>query len=222
VRDSRTEKWGPIAGIVFAVLFVAAFFVQGELPSGDDSAAEVASFYDDSGNRAQVIIATYMLFVASVFFLWFLGSLRRRLIKAEGEPGPLTPIAFGAGIVFIAMLMVGAACFASVAGDIAFGDEKVATVASGDAARVVPQLGYPVLLIGGMFAAIAMICATSVLTMRTGVLPRWIGWYGFVAAVLLLAAVVFLPMILFVLWVLFVSIAMLRGAEAPAAPSPTQ
>jgi hypothetical protein len=204
------------------VLFVAAFFVQGELPSGDDSVAEVASFYDDSGNRAQVIIASYMFFLGGVFFLWFLASLRRRLIEAEGEPGRLTPIAFGAGIVFIAMLMVGAACFASIAGDIAFGDEKVATVASGDAARVLPELGFPVLLIGGMFAAIAMICATSVLTFRTGVLPRWIGWYGFVAAVLLLAAVVFLPMILFVLWVLFVSIAMLRQAKATAAPSPTR
>jgi hypothetical protein len=221
VRDSRTE-WGPIAGIVFAVLFVAAFFVQGELPSGDDSTAEFASFYDDSGNRAQVIIGSYMLFFASLFFLWFLGSLRGRLMAAEGAPGRLTPIAFGAGIVFVAMLMVGAACFASIAGDIEFGDEEVAAVASGDAARVVPQLGYPVLLIGGMFAVIAMICATSVLIMRTGVLPRWIGWYGFVAAVLLLAAVIFLPMIFFVLWVLFVSITMLRGAAATAAPGLTQ
>jgi len=208
-----------MAGIVFAVLFVAAFFVQGELPSGDDSAANVAAFYDDSGNRAQVIIATYMFFLASVFFLWFLGSLRRRLIEAEGEPGRLAPIAFAAGTVFVAMLMVAAACFASIAGDIAFGDEKVATVASGDAARVVPQLGYPVLLIGGMLAAIAMIGASSVLTIRTGVLPRWIGWYGFVTAVLLLAAVFFFPVILFVVWVVFVSIAMLRGAERTAAPS---
>jgi hypothetical protein len=222
VRDSRTEKWGPIAGIVFVVLFVAAFVVQGEIPSGGDSAAKVASFYDDSGNRAQVIIASYMLFLAGVFFFWFLGSLRRRLIAAAGEPGRLTSIASAAGIVFIAMLIVAAACFASIAGDITFGDETVATVASGDAARVLPELGFPVLLIGGMFAAIAMICSTSVLTMRTGVLPRWIGWYGFVTAVLLLAAVFFLPMILFALWVLFVSIAMLRRAEATAATSTTQ
>jgi hypothetical protein len=70
-----------------------------------------------------------------------------------------------------------------------------------------------------MFAAIAMIDAVSVLIIRTGVFPRWIGWFGFFAAIALLFAGFFLPMIFLLLWVVFVSVAMLRPPRA-AAPAP--
>ena len=85
-----------------------------------------------------------------------------------------------------------------------------------DGARFVPELGYPLLLIGGMFAAIAMIDATSVLIMRTGVLPRWIGWFGFVAAAVLLFGFLFVPIVALVLWVFLVSVALLRAPASEA------
>ena len=50
-----------------------------------------------------------------------------------------------------------------------------------------------------MFAAIAMIDAASILIVRTAMLPKWIGWFGFFAAVALLAPVFFLPVLAFVL-----------------------
>jgi hypothetical protein len=214
VPRSRTDLWGPIAGIVFVVLFVVGFFLF-DLPSGDDSAREITSFYNDSGDRAQLIISGYLLVLAGVFFLWFLASLRNRLLAAEGEPARLSVIAFASGVVFVAMLMVAAAAFVTVAGDITFGDEKFVSL---EGARLLPELGYPILLIGGMFAAIAMIDAASVLIVRTGVLPRWIGYFGFVAAVALLFAVFFVPMIFLLLWVLFVSVAMIRS-QAPITPA---
>jgi hypothetical protein len=211
----RSDVWGPIAGIVFAVLFVVAASLL-DIPSADDSAKKITDFYNDGGNRAQLIISAYLFWLAGVFFVWFLASLRVRLLAVEGEPARLTSIAFGGGLVFVALMMVAAATFASVAGDITFGDEKFAGV---EAARYLPELGYPLLLIGGMFAVIAMIDATSILILRTNMLPRWIGYFGFVAAVGLLAAVIFLPMILFVLWVLFVSVAMLRSRPAAVSPA---
>jgi len=207
---ARSDLWGPIAGIVFVVLFVVGFSLF-DLPSGDDSAQEITSFYNDSGDRAQLIIASYLMMLAGVFFLWFLASLRNRLLAAEGEPARLTVIAFASGVVFVAMLMVAAAAFMTVAADITFGDEKFVSV---EGARLLPELGYPILLIGGMFAAIAMIDAASILIVRTGVLPKWIGYFGFVAAVALLFSVFFVPIILLVLWVLFVSIALLRTRDA--------
>lgn len=207
MSDSRWDRWGPIAGIVFAVLFVVGLSLN-NIPSADDSAAKISNFYNDGGDRAQLIISSYVLWLAGLFFFWFLASLRSRLLAFEEAPGRLTSIVFGGGLVFIAMLMVAAACFASIAGDITFGDEKFVGL---DGARFIPELGYPILLIAGMFAAIAMIDAVSVLIMRSGVFPRWIGWFGFVAAIALLFAGFFLPMIFLVLWVLFVSVAMLRG-----------
>jgi hypothetical protein len=219
MSDSRWERWGPVAGIIFVVLFfVGVNLGVANLPSGDDSLQKISNFYLDKGNRAEVIIGSYLLWLAGLFFIWFLASVRTRLLDVEGVPGRLTSIAFGGGLVFVAMLFVAAACFASVAGDITFGGEKFV---SPDAARFIPEIGYPILLIGGMFAAIAMIDAVSILILRTGMLPRWIGWFGFFAAVVLLAAVFFIPIVAFLLWVLFVSVAMLRGPrEATVPPSP--
>jgi hypothetical protein len=213
MSNSRWERWGPLAGVVFVVLFVVGLSMN-NIPSADDSASKITSFYNDGGDRAQLIISSYLLWLAGLFFFWFIASLRARLIAVEGAPGRLTSITFGGGLVFIGLLMAAAACFASVAGDITFGGEDFVGV---DGARFVPELGYPLLLIGGMFAAIAMIDAASILIVRTGVVPTWIGYFGFVAAVALLFAGFFLPMIFLVLWVLFVSVAMWR---APAQPVP--
>jgi hypothetical protein len=216
---SRWERWGPIAGIVFVVLlFVGVNLSVADLPSADDSLTKISNFYNDGGKRAQVIIGAYLLWLAGVFFIWFLASVRTRLLAVEGAPGRLTSIAFGGGLVFVAMLMVAAACFASVAGDITFGGEKFV---SPDAARFIPEIGYPIFLIGGMFAAIAMIDAVSILILRTGMLPKWIGWFGFFAAVVLLGAVFFIPIVAFLLWVLFISVAMLRSQRAEAVPPAT-
>jgi hypothetical protein len=216
MSGSGWERWGPLAGIVFVVLFVVGLSLN-NIPSADDSAAKITSFYNDSGDRAQLIISSYLLWLAGLFFFWFIAGLRAKLMAVEGVPGRLTSITFGGGLVFIALLAAAAACFASVAGDVTFGGEDFVGV---DGARFVPELGYPLLLIGGMFGVIAMIDAASILIVRTGVLPRWIGYFGFVAAVALLFAGFFLPMIFFVLWILFVSIAMWRApAEATAQPA---
>jgi hypothetical protein len=214
MSDSRWERWGPLAGIVFVVLFIAGLTLN-NIPSADDSVSKITSFYNDGGDRAQLIISSYLLWLAGLFFFWFIASLRVRLLGAEGAPGRLTSIAFGGGLVFIGMLMAAAAAFASVAGDITFGGEDFA---GAEGARYLPELGYPLLIIGGMFAAIAMIDAASILIVRTKVVPPWIGYFGFVTAVALLFAGLFLPMIFFVLWIAFVSVAMWRSQPQPAAP----
>jgi hypothetical protein len=212
MSESRWDRWGPIAGIVFVVLFVAGLLVI-NLPDTDDPLTKIKAFYDDGGNRAQILISMYLLVLSAVFFFWFLASLRARMLAVEGPPGRLTSIAFGSGLVFAALLMVAASCFAFIAGEITFGDVKNINP---ELERVLPDLGFPILVIGGMFAAIAMIDATSILIVRTGFLPKWIGWFGFAAAVGLLFAGFFVPMILLVLWVLFVSIALLRSAPTAA------
>src|SRR5439155_9512088 len=105
VPRSRWDRWGPIGGIAFAVLFVVAASLI-DLPSSDDSVKKFTDFYNDGGNRAQIIISAYLFWLAGVFFIWFLASLRVRLLAVEGEPGRLTSIAFGSGLVFVALMAV--------------------------------------------------------------------------------------------------------------------
>jgi hypothetical protein len=216
IRDRRWAQWAPASGIAFVILFIVGFFLL-NLPDSDDPLTKFTTFYDDSGNRAQLIIAGYLLVLSGVFFLWFLSALRARLLEVEGPAGRLTSIVFGGGLIFVALLYAATCCFIFIAGEITFGDVDNINP---ELMRVLPDLGFPLLIIGGAFAAIAMIDAASVLIIRTGVLPKWIGWYGFVAAVGLLFAGFFLPMVLLLLWVIFVSVVLLRQTGVMDEPIP--
>jgi hypothetical protein len=75
--------------------------------------------------------------------------------------------------------------------------------------------------IGGVMTAALVLWAASVLAIRTGVLPRWFGWVGLLAGVILLAAFLFVPVFLLWGWVLVASILLLwrpAVARVPAAP----
>jgi hypothetical protein len=45
---------------------------------------------------------------------------------------------------------------------------------------------------------------------RTGVLPRWLAWLGFICGVVLLFGVIFLPMIALPVWLIAMSIVLYR------------
>jgi hypothetical protein len=206
-----------VAGILFVVLYVAAWFVS-STPESDDSRATVAAYYADKGNRVPMIVAAYLFVFAALLFLWFLAGLRTRLLDAEGSGGPLTAIAFAAGVLCAGLLMVGAFALAAVPAGISFGGADAP--ADGDVVTTVQQLAYGVILVGAMLSAAAAMVATSVLTIRTGVLPRWTAWVGLVAAVVLLFAFVWLPQIALLVWVLGVSIAMMRRTSPRSARAP--
>lgn len=59
-----------------------------------------------AGNRG-AILAQRMLFLAGgALYLWFLGSLRGFLRRAEGGTGRVSAIAFGAGLVWVGISML--------------------------------------------------------------------------------------------------------------------
>ena len=82
-----------------------------------------------------------------------------------------------------------------------------------DTARVVLTIGNFWLFGFAAMAASPLVGATSLASQRTGVLPRWLTWAGFVVAVLLLPAPILcgLPMALLLLWTLATSIVLLRS-----------
>lgn len=212
IRDSRWTQWAPVGGIVFIVLFAIGMLLF-DSPDVDNTKEAIGAFYDDKGNRTELIIAGYLIVLSGVFFFWFLGTLREKLLAAEGGQGRLTSIAFASGVVFTAMLMAAAGSFMFVPGEITFVDAPV----DPEIARVLPHLGFTFLLIPGAFAAIAMVCATSVLIVRTGVFPMWIAWLGFLVALVLLASALFLPFLALLIWVGVMSLVLLaaNGVNVP-------
>ena len=217
------QRWGGVFGIAFTVLFFFGVFALPNLPDWKatkkypDPAAHLTSFYNSSGNRARLVIAAYLIALAGLSFLVFLSAVRARLVQAGGSTGPLSDIASGAGLVFVAMIFSAGAAFATIAGDIVFGGQGKQFHPNPELAAFLPQLGYPLLLVFGMLSAAVVVLLTSVVAVRTGALPRWLGYAGFVVAFFQLFAVFFIPMILFLLWMLAVSIVFLGRSSVEVA-----
>jgi hypothetical protein len=221
--ETGLTRWGgPIAGVIFAVLMVAGvLLMNSSTPADDDPDDEFIQFYDDSGNRLEQIVAAYLLAGAGVAFLWFLNHLRRRLTMAPGNDwlGGLTA---GSGVVFVAMLYAAATTWVVISGSLEFGSTELDQI-DPSLMRIIPQLGFGLLLIFGGISAATCIAAASWAILRTAALPAWLGWLGLLAAVALLFAVIFLPLIALPIWVLAASVAlwMQRGeATAPTTSVP--
>ncbi len=207
------QHWTPLSGIVFVVLMLTGAFFLTDLPKADASAQEIAGYLADSENHTRNIIGAYLWVLGGLAFLGFVAGLRSVLRRAEGEPGTLSSLVFGAGVVFTAAWSASAVTLAAVAYAVEFSDARVSDP---DLVRVLPQLGSLLLLLGGGFAGILLLLATAALIFRTGVLPRWLAWLGIVVAIALVVDVTYMNILPFVGWVLVASIALLRRREEMA------
>ena len=210
----RRDFWTPTAGVLAAITFVVGLVMTTNSPDTDDSDAKIISWYADHGHRVTVIIGAFILAFCGLFLLWFASGLRQRLRLAEGPEGRLANVALGGAVLLVGLLWVGAAALASIPAEVSLGGGNALKTA--DVARFLPSVGFGAILLFGMFGAIALIDATSVVIFRTGVLARWLGWLGFVCGVLLLFGVVFLPVVALPIWLIAASIVLYRQPEGTA------
>ena len=216
MQQPRRDLWTPSAGVLAAVTFVIGLILVSNSPDNNDTDAQVVAWYADHGHRVSILIGAYLLAFCGILFLWFVAGLRQRLRAAEGPGGRLANVALGGAVLFVGMLWVGAAALGAIPGAESLGDSSPLRTA--DIARFVPSIGFGAILIFGAFGAIALIDATSIVAMRTGILPKWFAWLGFVAAVVLLFAVVFLPMIALPIWLLAASYVFFKLPSIEAEP----
>jgi hypothetical protein len=176
--DAKWERWAAATGIAFVVLALVTFFMVPSPPKLDAPIGKIADYYVK--HRTAQAISFYIGAIAFVvLFLWFLGSLRTFLMRAEGSPGRLSAVAFGGGVVFVSVVAVAALANQTL---------TLGAAASGDEALI--RALYTVVNVG--FAALAfpvavLVAATSVVALRTKALPSWYGQLGGVAALVFLA-----------------------------------
>ena len=111
----------------------------------------------------------YLLGLASLFFVPFLGALRARLRGMEGETSPLSAVAVIAGSVAAAFYALLATVYA-----IELEGEVGADIAS--------------LVFGTAFSHVALLAAASLVMIRTGVVSRTLGLAGLLLVPVELAA----------------------------------
>jgi hypothetical protein len=209
----QLERWAPLSGIIFVILMVVGTMFVADVPDPDAPQQQLATYLADSDNHMRNIMGAYIWVVGALAFLWFVTRLRTVLRGAEGGTATLSNLVFGAGVAFAAVWMVSAAAFAAVAYAV---ELRGATVSDPDFVKVLPQMAWMILLLGAGFAGLLLVLTTSILSLRTGVLPRWLAWLGIVVAIALLFDVIYISIGPFLLWVLLASIVLLLRREEPA------
>lgn len=203
-------KWPSIAGFALVVFLVAGNLVEGETPSYSDSDQEWVDWFADGGNRAWAVVATFLFALAAVALLLFVVHLADWVRGAATGYDTASTIVLVAGSIFSALVLIGGVGIHQVALGLTFDSDH--DFVSGEVLRVSSTIGYGILLIGALFAAL-MIAVASGAAQRRGLMPQWLVIAGYIVAIALLFAAFFLPLILFVLWVLAISILWLRQPQ---------
>jgi hypothetical protein len=209
-----TPRAAAIAGIIFSLLLMASMFlIRTSIPADPLAAAT-----DAVKHSRRISLALDLLPFAGISFLWFVGVLRDRLGQLEDRF--FATVFFGSALLFLAMLFIAA----SVAGGII----RLLISGSGNLIgsgvyRLARIQAFQATHTYAMKMAGVFMISTSTISLRTGIVPRWMAYLGFALALMLLLSVGTIEWILLVfpLWVLSISVYILidnfRGAFRTAA-----
>lgn len=127
-----------------------------------------------AANRTAVLWQGLLFLAGGALFMWFLGSLRTFMIRSEPHRGPVTLVAFTAGMVGYGLTML------ALAPQIALTLPDRDWIGATTAAMAV-DLGYVMLTVANVPIAV-MYAAVAVVSLRHRAFPPWLGWLSAAAA----------------------------------------
>jgi hypothetical protein len=162
----RNREWLiPLTGVAFIVVGIISFIIGGEPKSADEPVNEIVDFYKD--NKDSVQISAIGGVIASVLLIFFGAYLRRVLRAAAGEGEMLSLISF------IGLVLVGLGF--AIDGTIAFALAEAVDDIDPIAVQALQALWdndfLPIML-----GILAFLWATGISVIRSGALPKWLGW----------------------------------------------
>jgi hypothetical protein len=214
LRRLTTPRAAAWAGVLFAILFGTSLVLIGTSIPADISVEPgwVATGY------GRLRLATTLMPLSGIAFLWFIGVVRDRL--GDFEDRFLSTVMIGSGLLFLAMVFVATA----VAGGVLLAAQGMPDPADQE---VVARFGRAVLLqVSNVYAlrmAGAFMISLATIWLRTGLAPRWLVLLTYTLALTLLVVTTLKlwAALVFPGWVLVVSALFLvrsytAGADAPA------
>lgn len=195
----KTPRTAAIAGILFSVLLIVSFLLLRLAVPADPLEAGVWL----KTNSNTVALALNLVPFAGIAFLWFIGVLRDRL--GEREDRFFATVFLGSGLLFLAMLFFSAAVAGGILIAYTVQPHQLLGSSTFTFARAIT---YEVMNIYAIKMAGVFMIATSTLGIRTGFIARWLVFFGYAVALLLLLSNRYIERILLVfpLWVLLISI----------------
>ena len=207
------ERWAPLTGVLaVACSLVGVVFVLNQ-PQDKDSNAKIVAYFANHAHRVHGVVGFFVFLAGLLLLLAFLAALRERLLAAEGQPGRLSALAFGAGIASlplwaVSMLLANAASFAA--------NESSSFRLDPNTFRLLADTAY-FAWVAAVVVSSVVVWATSAVALRTGVLPRWYGRIGILAGAVQLFGFFFFPFFVWWLWLIVTSILLVRRpAPVPA------
>jgi len=211
----KTPKAAAIAGILFSILLILAFWLL-RISVPDDPRESGAWLKTEP---SKVALAVNLIPFAGIAFLWFIGALRDHL--GERDDKFFATVFYGSGLLFLAMLFAAAAVAGALI--ISFGGHTGMTEINSATFHFARAAAYNMMNVYAVKMASVFIITTSTLAIYTGFAPRWLAILGYALAFLLLFGSYYLSwsFVVFPLWVLVMSIHVLmiqmRGPHSDAA-----
>lgn len=215
-KELRAPAAAGVAGLLFAALFTLAIALLYRQPPKGSTAAEIAVWYFRNNAKIAGLVGLYLAPFAGIAFLWFVATVRHRI--GAHEDRFFATVFLASGILFVGMLYAAAASAGASFGAIKF---QAAPAPTPDVLVFARGLAYTFLFVYGMRAAAVFMIVSSTIGLRTGTLPRWLAFVGYLVALVLLFSVSYSRAFVFVFpgWVTLVSIELLVRARSERASS---
>ena len=198
-RRWRSRRSAAIAGIVFAVLLLTALTMI-RIAMSESS---LQALQTDAQRRGLIRLSLHLVPFAGIAFLWFIGVVREQLGNVEDRL--FSTVFLGSGLLFLAMLFIGAVNSTSLLEMLAGPNPNAELFAYGRSST------QELISVYAMRMAAVFILSVSTVGLRTSGLPRWVSYVGYLVALTLLLAAGEHKwfQLLFPTWVLLVSVVIL-------------
>jgi hypothetical protein len=192
----NSKRWLiPLTGLLFVLLAVVGSLIAGEPVDATNPPQEIVDHYIDDKDAIQ--IGSAILAFGVVAFLFFASYLRSVLRRQEGEGGILAPLTLVGGAVMATGLAIDITTQFAIAE--AADDLEPASV---QALQALWDNDFFPIAIG----LVVFLLSSGIAIVRTGVLPKWLGWVAIVLAVVGMTPLGFAAFLAGGLWIAIVSV----------------
>jgi hypothetical protein len=211
--DAKWERAAGAGGILFVLIVLVSAFLPGTPPMTNDPAREIAKWFADQDDAIRR--ASFLGVIATIPFVWWGAAVYRMLERATGNArlGVMAAvgIALGTAAASVASVILAVVGIVGVAG------------AGGlNGTRFFYLLATNLNAVVGIGTAL-LVSAVSAGILRTGMMPKFVGWFGVLVALLAVGSAgivastreVFMTLsilgfLTFALWLVIVSVLMIR------------
>ena len=195
----------PLTGVGFVVVAIIGFLVGGEPKDASHPASEIVDWYID--NKDSVEIGAFIGVAATVLLVFFGAYLRNVLRAAAGGTDMLSLVSF-IGLVVVA---VGFAIDTTILIALAERADDIDPIAVQSLQALWDNDFVPIAL-----GVLLFLWATGISVVRSGALPKWIGWIMILLGIVALTPIGFASFIGTAVLILVISILLAVRARSAA------